>query len=128
MEERGRILVIDDENEVCRMLARALKAEHDVTWSTDPVEALSWIREGRRFSVIISDVMMPRLSGLDLLAAIQEIDAAQAARLVFLTASVLPAEIEATFAGVPNMVLRKPVRIAELRKLVRDRVSAVSRG
>lgn len=124
--ERGRILVVDDEPEICRMLVRLLKAEHEVSWSTDPVEALSWIRDGQRFDVIISDVMMPRLSGLDLLTLIQQIDPDQAARLVFLTASVLPGDLEATFAGVPNTVFRKPLNIAELRAFVRERVAASS--
>lgn len=120
---RPKILVVDDEPEICRMVERILTRDHDVTTATDPVEALDRIVGGERFDLIISDVMMPRLTGISLLAKIGEIDDAQAARLVFLTASVLPAEYEATFRSLPNTVLRKPISIAALREFVKTRLA-----
>jgi CheY-like chemotaxis protein len=120
-EPRRTVLVVDDEPEICRLLDRVLAAEYAVTTVTDPVEALRRIRDGERFDLIISDVMMPRLTGIALLSAINEADRAQGERLVFLTASVLPSEIEATFRGLPNVVLRKPIGIAALRGFVKGR-------
>ena len=73
------------------------------------------------FDLIISDVMMPRLTGIALLAKINETDRTQGDKLVFLTASVLPSEIEATFRGLPTVVLRKPIGIAALRGFVKGR-------
>ena len=118
-----RLLIVDDEPDICRMVERIFSRTLDVTTSTDPVEALAWIRGGRRFDLIISDVMMPRLTGLELLAAIDEIDPAQAERLAFLTASVLTSELEQTFAGIPNTVLRKPIALADLRAFVGGRLA-----
>ncbi len=117
------MLVVDDEPEICRLVERVLSKEHDVVTTTEPLEALERIRRGERFDLIISDVMMPRLTGISLLAGIAELDAAQAAALVFLTASVLPVEYEATFHSLPNTVLRKPISIAALRDFVRDRLA-----
>jgi len=119
---RRTVLVVDDEVEICRMVERVLKRDHDVTTLTDPVEALERIRAGARFDLIISDVMMPRLTGVALLGQIAELDGAQAARLVFLTASVLPVDFESTFRSLPNTVLRKPISIHSLRDFVRDRL------
>ncbi len=123
---RARVLVLDDEPEICRLLERILKAEHDVVTCCDPVAALATIDGGERYDLIISDVMMPRMTGLDFLAGVTSADAAQAARLVFLTASVLPEEIEATFVGLPNPVLRKPIGIAALRSFVAEHLGRLT--
>ncbi len=121
--KRPTVLVVDDEPEICRLLERILGNDYAVTTETDPLEALRRIREaGQRYDLIISDVMMPRLTGIGLLAAINEADRCQGDRLVFLTASVLPSDIEATFRGLPNTVLRKPIGIAALRGFVKTRV------
>lgn len=118
---RHTVLVVDDEPEICRLVERVLGNEYAVTTATDPVEALRLISDGKRFDLIISDVMMPRLTGIALLARINETDRAQGDKLVFLTASVLPSEIEETFRGLPNVVLRKPIGIAALRGFVKGR-------
>lgn len=120
---RRTVLVVDDEPEICRLVERVLSKEHDVVTTTEPLQALERIRGGERFDLIISDVMMPRLTGISLLAGIAELDAAQAAALVFLTASVLPEEYEATFHRLPNTVLRKPISITALRDFVRGRLA-----
>lgn len=119
---RPTVLVVDDEPEICKLVERVLGSDYAVTSATDPVTALGWIRDGQRFDLIISDVMMPRLTGLGLLEAINLADRAQGDKLVFLTASVLPSEIEATFRGLPNHVLRKPIGIAALRAFVKSRL------
>ena len=119
----GTVLVVDDEADICRMVERALRnIAETVHTCTDPTEALARIQAGDRFDLIICDVMMPRLTGIDLLRAIAGIDPAQADRLAFLTASTLPEEHESQFRGLSNTVLRKPISIAALRDFVRQRV------
>src|SRR5262249_31119297 len=65
---RGRVLVVDDEPLIGSGLRMAL-AEHDVVTTTNPAEALAWIHDGRRFDVILCDLMMPVMSGMDLYEA-----------------------------------------------------------
>lgn len=119
---RGRVLVIDDEAEVCRLRKRILDPEHDVTTACDPEEALDVIRAGQRFDVIISDVMMPRMTGLDLHREIARLDHAQAKQIVFTTASLLPLGDVETLQRLRNLVLMKPIGVGALRELVRTRV------
>ncbi|MBL8634189.1 MAG: EAL domain-containing protein [Myxococcales bacterium] len=69
-----RVLVIDDEAGVRRIFTKVLsRAEMDVTEASDGMEALG-ILEKQSFDVILSDITMPSLSGVSLLAAVRERD------------------------------------------------------
>ena len=116
---RRRILVVDDDDAICRMLQRSLAGEHDVTTAGDGQEALELFERGDRFDLIICDVMMPRRTGPELHAAVAAIDPDQSNRIVFFTASVLPEDLESVLGGLPNAVLRKPISISVLREFVR---------
>jgi DNA-binding NarL/FixJ family response regulator len=72
--EIERILVVDDESGICTMLVRFLiSCGYDCESTTDPVKALSMLEEGE-FDLIISDIKMPGMNGLQLLSAISKID------------------------------------------------------
>lgn len=61
------VLVLDDEAEIGKSLARDLRRHAIVQSFTDPAEALQSVRD-TEYSVIISDLKMPKMSGLDFLA------------------------------------------------------------
>ena len=68
------VLVVDDEPGICRSLDRVLRAAgFDVTTTTDPMKAVETIMQ-RPFDVILSDVMMPGMSGVDLLRVLRAYD------------------------------------------------------
>jgi DNA-binding response OmpR family regulator len=63
----ARVLVVDDDRELCQMLGEYLEAEHfDVKTVHDGGEALAEL-EHNKFEILILDVMMPSVSGFDLL-------------------------------------------------------------
>jgi DNA-binding response OmpR family regulator len=63
----ARVLVVDDDRELCQMLGEYLEAEHfDVKTVHDGGEALAEL-EHNNFEILILDVMMPSVSGFDLL-------------------------------------------------------------
>ena len=66
------VLVIDDELEITKSIARDLRRHAMVETFTDPLQALRAIEE-KEFSVIVSDLKMPGLDGLELLAKCAEI-------------------------------------------------------
>jgi two-component system cell cycle sensor histidine kinase/response regulator CckA len=68
------VLVVDDETAVRRFAVRVLQREgYEVTEATDGVEALEIIRANSGwFSVVVSDIVMPRLNGVELLQALAE--------------------------------------------------------
>ncbi|MEA3352436.1 MAG: response regulator [Campylobacterota bacterium] len=73
MEEKVyKIAVVDDENEILSMISRFLgrSGKYDVTTFSNPVTAVSSIDE--TYDVVLMDIMMPQMNGLDALAKIME--------------------------------------------------------
>src|ERR1019366_832480 len=69
-----RVLLVDDEDSVRRASARVLGAEgFEVVQAEDGRAALAHLDRGD-FDVVVSDVMMPHMSGLELLRAIRQRD------------------------------------------------------
>lgn len=68
--QNGKALVVDDEKLVCELIEKILTMNgFHVKTTTDSVEALKEIKQGKDFDVIISDFMMPNVTGVDLLRA-----------------------------------------------------------
>ena len=62
----GKVLVVDDESSMCDMIAKHLKIrDFEFESTTSPVEAVEQIRAGD-FDVVLSDVNMPGMTGLEL--------------------------------------------------------------
>ena len=63
------VLVVDDDPLVSRALARAL-GDCEVVVTSDARDALASIESGERFDVIVCDLMMPDMTGMDLYDAL----------------------------------------------------------
>ncbi|MCB9686133.1 MAG: response regulator [Alphaproteobacteria bacterium] len=86
---RGRVLLVDDEPALLRSLQRVLARRHDVQTAGSADEALRIIEEGARFDLVLCDVQMPRMSGLDLLARLTERHPDVARRVTLITGGLL---------------------------------------
>ena len=74
MEEENRILVIDDEENLCEGVRRALQPEGLlVDISFDGTSGLDKVRSGN-YALVLIDIMMPDISGIDLITSIHEVD------------------------------------------------------
>src|SRR5450432_2678704 len=125
MRERvARILVIDDEDKVARSLQLVLAQEFDVSRTTEPERALDWLQAGELFDVILCDVMMPGINGVELRNRVEKFSADQAARIVFITGGLLLPQVRQLLDSVPNTCLEKPLDLDGLRELIRRRVRA----
>ena len=80
-----RILVVDDEPGICSSLRRILGQPYETETTTSAREALRLIQAGERFDLILCDLMMPELTGMELHQELREIAPDQADRMVFLT-------------------------------------------
>jgi CheY-like chemotaxis protein len=118
---RARVLVVDDEVHVLQALQRLLRGEHDVTLAAGAVEALERIG-AERFDVILCDLMMPEMSGMDLYTAVSGVASEQAERFVFMTGGAFTPRAEAFLAGMQDRTLEKPVRKEELLGRIRASV------
>lgn len=119
---RGRVLIVDDEAMLGRAMQRALSADHDVTTTTSARDALDRITRGERYDVILCDLMMPEMNGVELHDALARVAADQTEAMVFLTGGAFTESAREFIARVRNPVLEKPFEAQHLRALVGDRV------
>jgi len=118
--DRSRVLIVDDEPALARALARSIKRHHDAIALTSGEEAIARIAAGERFDVILSDLMMPHVSGPDLYRRLLEIAPHQAERVVFLSGGVFTPEARAFLDGVPNRRIDKPCEPAALLAVIAE--------
>jgi CheY-like chemotaxis protein/signal transduction histidine kinase len=120
---RGRVLVIDDEPTIGRAVERVLGAEHDVASTTSARDALERIRDGEHYDVILCDLMMPVMTGMDFHAEIQRTAPERADSIVFLTGGAFTSQARAFLDQVSNTRIEKPFDFSNLRALVNDRIA-----
>jgi CheY-like chemotaxis protein/anti-sigma regulatory factor (Ser/Thr protein kinase) len=119
---RGRILVVDDEPAIAKAVQRTLSREHEVVVLESAVTALERIRAGERFDVILCDLMMPRMTGMDLHAALLQDEPSQSAAMIFLTGGAFTPHARKFLDEAPNLRMEKPFETMHLRAMVNDRI------
>jgi DNA-binding response OmpR family regulator len=125
---RPSLLLVDDDLTLARSVARLLSKEWQCTIATEARVALNLLRRGDDFDVILCDLAMPDLDGIDFHAAISEEVPSFLERLVFMTGGAVTERACAFIARVENIVLDKPVPFDELMAALRahSRPSLVS--
>jgi PAS domain S-box-containing protein len=119
---RGRVLVVDDDKRVGAMLHNVLSDEHDVEVLASAKEALERLSAGQRYDVILCDMMMPVVSGMDFYEVLRDSAGEQADRIVFLTGGAFTARAREFLDRVPNTSLEKPFKLRDLRALINARI------
>jgi len=100
------ILIVDDRSENRGFLSTLLGYfQHRILEATDGLEALAIAREERP-DLIITDVLMPRMDGMELVKAIREDPALASAKIAFYTATYRMAKTRefATQCGVKHVI------------------------
>jgi PAS domain S-box-containing protein len=124
---RGRVLVVDDDAAIGRVVERALSAQHDVVVVASGSEALQRISSGTRFDVILCNLMMPLMTGMELHAELLRVACDQACRMIFLTGGAFTPRAREFLDQTPNLRLEKPFDPMQLRALVNERLAGVGR-
>jgi DNA-binding NtrC family response regulator len=70
-----KILIVDDEPDMLKLLSMIIreKTPHEITATNNPLEALDLFKKGE-FALVISDLKMPGMDGIELIDAIKRID------------------------------------------------------
>ena len=111
-----RVLVVDDDALILQALTKILAAEgFEVIAHVDPLKAA----EERDFSLVISDYMMPGLTGIELLGRLKA-QVPTAVRLMLTAAADFKVAMEAVNRGEVFRLLSKPWAMAELLGVVRQ--------
>ena len=104
----GRVLVIDDEPAVCTAIRRLLGRAHRIEAVTSPVEALSLMQRDDGYDLILCDLMMPEMTGMELHARLVAAGSPLAERMVFLTGGAFTPVARAFLEQVSNPRVDKP--------------------
>lgn len=116
---RRKILIIDDQPTLARAIRRML-AEHDATVVASGREALDLFEAGERYDVILTDLMMPEISGIDLYKQLATLAPEQIAKVVFMTGGAFTHQAKEFFDHVPNPTIEKPFDRAALFAALED--------
>jgi len=124
-QKRGQILIVDDEISVSRTLRALLQNEHDVVLTSDGAQALIAIAEGPHtgFDVIMCDLMMPGMSGMELYERICQEHPGLEARIVFMTGGVSMDRAREFLSTTINLTFEKPFDYERLRRTLRRLVA-----
>ncbi len=119
---RGRILVVDDEPMVASAIRRMLAKEHEVIPVTSAREAKDRFRNGERFDLILCDLMMPEITGMELHAELARTAPDQAERMLFMTGGAFTPQARQFLDVVRNPRVEKPFDFASLHALIHNLV------
>jgi signal transduction histidine kinase len=119
----AKILVVDDDLPVAAVLARRLARRYQPTTATSGAEALDLIAKGARFDVIVCDLMMPSMNGMELYSALTAAAPDQAARMIFVTGGAFTEAGNRFLEMMSGCWLYKPVDVARLEQLVEARLA-----
>lgn len=111
---RIRMMVIDDESLICDLVAGMLEEQMEVVAFASPREALAALRNDPSFDVILTDLMMPDLSGMDLHHTLERERPALARRMLFMTGGSFTARSQSFCARLDRKPLLKPFGVDEL--------------
>jgi len=112
---RGRVLVVDDERLVGNSLRRALAADHEVSVVASARLALRLLEQGERFDAVVTDLMMPDITGVELQQQVVRLDPRLSGRVIFITAGAIGEEARRVMAAEAIPCLTKPVPLDALR-------------
>ena len=119
MSKKYSILVIDDEIEILDMLSRFLNRNPNFTVQTfsNPVSALSSINNNTKYDLVLLDIMMPQMNGLDVLEKLKDMNSDQ--KVIMMTAySTLDKVLKSHKIGATNYVMKPFSSLGALEKKV----------
>lgn len=117
---RARILVVDDEPKLGTTLRLALGDRFAVEVASNGRDALRLLEGGASYDLVLCDLMMPELSGVDLYERVRSAHPAVAARFVFMTGGAFTERARAFLAEHHLKQIEKPFPLERVEELVAE--------
>jgi two-component system response regulator PilR (NtrC family) len=112
-----RLLIVEDEDTLCESLKRVFLRDGYEVDSADSAEAAFKLLEDRSYDLIITDIILPGISGIELLTTYRKTNPAQKVMVITAYASLTTA-VESIKAGACDFII-KPLMHDEMKKAVR---------
>ncbi|HVH48041.1 MAG TPA: ATP-binding protein [Labilithrix sp.] len=114
-----RILVVDDEPRVASRL-KTILCEHKTTIARSGHEALQRLHSGEAYDLIVCDLLVENIDGIELYRRIREEWPGLHTRIIFLTGDAFISRTQEFLATIPNRHLQTPFEHDELLDVVDD--------
>ncbi|MFT7580003.1 MAG: two-component system NtrC family sensor kinase [Myxococcota bacterium] len=121
---RGRVLLVDDDPRVLKVLAAYVRPTHDIVSANSGAEAQALLTHDRGFDAVVCDLMMPGTSGVALHRWLVAHDPGLAERVAFVTGGVFVDEVQAYLATLANPIVYKPFDAVALMTALAPLVAA----
>jgi len=116
---KAKIMVVDDEKVIRDLTKRVLVGEgYEVDTVDNADDALKMI-ESQRYNLILLDIKMPGVDGVELYRRIQKIAKSLARRVIFITGDILSSDTEKFFAETKVAHIDKPFNATQLKQEVK---------
>jgi len=110
--------VVDDEPLVGKAVQRVLASQHEVVSESSARSALARFERGESFDLVLCDLMMPQMTGMELHAAVSFAAPEMAERFVFLTGGAFTPAAREFLDRSAMRRIDKPFEPADLREMV----------
>jgi two-component system NtrC family sensor kinase len=118
LEDRKKVLVVDDEPDVLYVLEEGLRSDTLLVYPAQGGEEALRQMEKRRFDLILADVKMPKMDGREFYERVREKDPELARRIVFITGDVLSPDTREFIDQTGNASVMKPFSLDKVRAVV----------
>jgi CheY-like chemotaxis protein len=115
-ESRARILLVDDDPPILHVLQHVLR-DYETHVAYNGQEALARCRQ-ESFDLVVCDMMMPDITGMEVYERMRQSDEAQANRFLFITGGGLDHQIEQFLQVHASHCVRKPFTSKQIREVV----------
>jgi PAS domain S-box-containing protein len=126
--KRARVLIIDDDARLARSVKALLDDEHEVEVETSAANALRRLVGGERFEVVLCDLMMREMTGMDLFDRLRVEKPEVMRAFVFMTGGAFTERAQSFLDEVQNPCLDKPFARRELAAVIADRLAVARQG
>jgi CheY-like chemotaxis protein len=125
LERKARILVVDNEPLIVRAITRFLGHDYDVDSAENGQEALEVMKDGPRPDLVLCDLLMPEMTGMELYACVLRDSPDLSRRFAFLTGGAYTPETIAFLEESKRPTLNKPLDPQSLRRAVSQLLEAL---
>jgi len=124
MAEKPRILLVDDEPSIVKMVGKRLEIEgFDVTTAMDGQDGLTKAQEGQP-DLIVLDLMLPKMNGYEVCTMLKQDARYQKIPIVLFTAKAQEKDEKLGLECGADAYVRKPFRAPELMEKIRSLLKA----
>jgi len=115
---RPRVWIVDDEVALAGAFGRLLQREYEVIVTNGPHDVLLRLATGEAFDVMLCDVMMPEMTGVELADRIETHWPQLARRIVFMSGGALSPSLSTASTADHRLFIAKPFLSADLHEII----------